>query len=63
MSVRVAFVDLPAQSRPLRDEVFIIGPEIIALEEELARVTPAVPPARGRSRWCTGLWEYHHAMA
>ena len=50
MSVKVPLVDLRAQYRPLRDEIlaaiarvcdsqrFIMGPEIAALEEELARL-------------------------
>src|SRR2546428_11630347 len=50
MSTRIPLLDLQAQYRPLRDELlaaiarvcdsqrFIMGPEITALEEELARM-------------------------
>jgi dTDP-4-amino-4,6-dideoxygalactose transaminase len=56
MSVRVPLLDLQAQFRPLRDEIlaaiarvadsqqFILGPEVDALEHEIARlISPAEP--------------------
>jgi dTDP-4-amino-4,6-dideoxygalactose transaminase len=68
MSVKVPLLDLQAQYRPLRDEIlaaitrvsdsqrFVMGPEIAALEGELARMltsaTPSLsPPEPTRCCW------------
>jgi dTDP-4-amino-4,6-dideoxygalactose transaminase len=66
MSTKIPLLDLQAQYRPLRDELlaaiarvcdsqrFIMGPEITALEDELARMlaTPS-PSLRGPTRCCS----------